>query len=327
MLLRSLKSNPTYQFLLVPFIAIVLWIKSFMEPMLFPFYQGEDAMLLYQPISYLLGKSAMAGTIAALVFMILLAFLVFKINVQYSFIKVRTVLPSVLFILISSGLHELHSMHPVYPAALFLILTIDRIFNSYDKEVIHSNAFDAGILLAVGSLFYFNLVFFFPFLWIGFIILKPQVNWREYILSTLGFVFPWLAAMAYYGATGQVDEFTTIIKANLSLHGSLLKGNLAVQIYLGFLALMILLSSVSLLSQYDFKKISARKYFKAFFWVFLIACILLVANPGVSQDIIILLAIPVSYLVSNYLIYMKRPIWGEIFLYILLAGVIYLQFI
>lgn len=327
MLLRSLKSNPTYQFLLVPFIAIALWIKSFMEPMLFPFYQGEDAMLLYQPISYFLGKNATAGAISALVFMILLAFLVFKINVQYSFIKVRTVLPSVLFILISSGLHELHSMHPVYPAALFLILTIDRIFNSYDKEVIHSNAFDAGILLAVGSLFYFNLVFFFPFLWIGFIILKPQVNWREYILSTLGFVLPWLAALAYYGATGQSDELMAILKSNISLHGSLLKGNLAVQIYLGFLALMILLSSISLLSQYDFKKISARKYFKAFFWVFLISCILLVANPGVSQDIIILLAIPVSYLVSNYLIHMKRPIWGEIFLYILLAGVIYLQFV
>lgn len=327
MLLRSLKSNPTYQFLLVPFIAIALWIKSFMEPMLFPFYQGEDAMLLYQPISYFLGKNATAGTISALVFMILLAFLVFKINVQYSFIKVRTVLPSVLFILISSGLHELHSMHPVYPAALFLILTIDRIFNSYDKEVIHSNAFDAGILLAVGSLFYFNLVFFFPFLWIGFIILKPQVNWREYILSTLGFVLPWLAALAYYGATGQSDELMVTLKSNISLHGSLLKGNLAVQFYLGFLALMILLSSISLLSQYDFKKISARKYFKAFFWVFLISCILLVANPGVSQDIIILLAIPVSYLVSNYLIYMKRPIWGEIFLYILLAGVIYLQFV
>lgn len=295
--------------------------------MIFPFYQGEDAMILYQPIRYFLGQSAMGGTIAALIFIILLAFLVFKINVQYSFIKVRTVLPSVLFIIISSGLHELHSMHPVYPAALFLILTIDRIFNSYEKEVIHSNAFDAGILLAIGSLFYFNLVFFFPFLWIGFIILKPKVNWREYILSTLGFVFPWLAAMAYYGATGQVEQFTTIVKANLSLHGSLLKGNLAVQIYLGFLALIILLSSVSLLSQYDFKKISARKYFKAFFWVFLIACVLMVANPAVSQDIIILLAIPVSYLISNYLIYMKRPVWGEIILYILLAGVIYLQFI
>lgn len=327
MLLKSLKSNQTFHFLLIPFIAGALWIKSFMNPALFPFYSGEDTMLLYQPISALIGKSTVASNVVALIFIILLAFLILKLNVQYTFIRVRTVLPSILFILITSGLHELHAMHPVYPAALFLILTVDRIFNSYDKEVIHSNAFEAGIFLAIGSLFYLNLVFFFPFLWIGFIILKPKVNWREFILSTLGFIFPWLVAFAYYGASGQSDELMVTLKANLSLHQSFLRQNLPIQIYMGFLVFLTLLASVLLLSQYDGKKISSRKYFKAFFWIFLISCILIVANPAVSQDIIVLLAIPLTYLISNYLIFMKRQIWGEIFLYILVAGVIYLQFV
>lgn len=327
MLLKALKSNPTYHFLLIPFIAIALWIKSFLNPAVFPFYPGENMMLLYRPVNAMLGENPLASNIFALIFIILLAFLIFKITVQYSFIKARTILPSALFILITSGLHDLHAMHPVYLAALFLILTIDRIFNSYEKEIIHSNAFDAGVFLAIGSLFYLNLVFFFPFIWIGFIILKPKVNWREYILSLLGFAFPWGIAMAYYAVTGQSDGMMDTLKSNLTLHDSLLKGNLAVQIYMGFLGLLTLLASFSLISQYDWKKISSRKYFKAFFWVFLISCILIPANPAVSQDIIILMAIPLAYLVSNYLIYIKRPIWGEIFVYILLAGVIYLQFV
>jgi hypothetical protein len=327
MLLKTLKSNQTFHFLLIPFIAAALWFKSFMNPIPFPFYPGEDMMLLYQPINALIGKSTVASNIFALIFIILLAFLILKINVQYSFIRVRTVLPSVLFILITSGLHELHAMHPVYPAALFLILTVDRIFNAYDKEVIHSNAFEAGIFLAIGSLFYLNLAFFFPFLWIGFIILKPKVNWREFILTTLGFSFPWLAALAYYAGTGQTDELLGTLKDNISLHQSLLKGSLPIQIYLGFLGFLTLLASFLILSQYDGKKISSRKYFKAFFWIFLISEVLIVANPAVSQDIIILLAIPLTYLISNYLIYMKRQIWGEIYLYILVAGVIYLQFV
>ena len=327
MLLKTLKSNQTFHFLLIPFIAGALWIKSFMNPALFPFYPGEDTMLLYQPISALIGENTVASNIVALLFIILLAFLILKLNVQYTFIKVRSVLPSILFILITSGLHELHAMHPVYPAALFLILTVDRIFNSYDKEVIHSNAFEAGIFLAIGSLFYLNLVFFFPFLWIGFIILKPKVNWREFILSTLGFIFPWLIALAYYGATDQTDELMVTLKSNISLHQSFIKGNLPIQIYLGFLVLLTLLASFLILSHYDGKKISSRKYFKAFFWIFLISCILIPANPAVSQEIIILLAIPLTYLISNYLIFMKRQIWGEIFLYILTAGVIYLQFV
>jgi hypothetical protein len=327
MLLKTLKSNQTFHFLLIPLIAGALWIKSFLNPMPFPFYTGEDMMLLYQPINALIGKSTVASNIFALVFIILLAFLILKLNVQYTFIRVRTVLPSILFILITSGLHELHAMHPVYPAALFLILTVDRIFNAYDKEVIHSNAFEAGIFLAIGSLFYLNLVFFFPFLWIGFLIIKPKVNWREYILSTLGFILPWLAALAYYAGTGQSDDLIGVLKENISSHQSFLVGNLPIQIYLGFLGFLTLLASFLILSQYDGKKISSRKYFKAFFWIFLMSCILIVANPAVSQDIIVLLAIPLTYLISNYLIYMKRPIWGEIYLSILIAGVIYLQFI
>ena len=327
MLLKTLKTNQTFHFLLIPFIAAALWFKSFMNPALFPFYSGEDMMLLYQPINALIGKSTIVSNIFALMFIILLAFLILKLNVQYTFIRVRTVLPSILFILITSGLHELHAMHPVYPAALFLILTVDRIFNAYDKEVIHSNAFEAGIFLAIGSLFYLNLIFFFPFLWIGFIILKQKVNWREFILSTLGFVFPWLVALAYYGATGQTEELLITFKSSISLHQYFLKGNLPIQIYMGFLVLLTLLASFLILSQYDGKKISSRKYFKAFFWIFLISCILIAANPAVSQEIIILLAIPLTYLISNYLIYMKRQIWGEIFLYILTAGVIYLQFV
>lgn len=327
MLLKTLKSNQTFHFLLIPLVAGALWIKSFLNPMLFPFYTGEDSMLLYQPINALIGKSTVASNIFALAFIILLAFLILKLNVQYTFIRVRTVLPSILFILITSGLHELHAMHPIYPAALFLILTIDRIFNAYDKEVIHSNAFEAGIFLAIGSLFYLNLAFFFPFLWIGFIIIKPKVNWREYILSTLGFILPWLAALAYYAGTGQSDALIGVLKENISSHQSFLVGNLPIQIYLGFLGFLTLLASFLILSQYDGKKISSRKYFKAFFWIFLMSSILIVANPAVSQDIIVLLAIPLTYLISNYLIYMKRPIWGEIYLSILTAGVIYLQFI
>jgi hypothetical protein len=80
------------------------------------------------------------------------------------------------------------------------------------------------------------------------------------------------------------------------------------------------------LSQYDGKRISSRRFFKVFFWIFLISTILIVANPAVSQEIIIILALPLTYLISNYLIFMKRQTLGEVIIYILAAGVIYLQF-
>jgi len=327
MILKSLKSNQPFYILFIPLISIGLWINSLLKPLSYPFFQGENAMPLYQPIQYLLGNNPLAGSIVAMLFVVLLAFLILKLNYQYSFIKTRSFLPPALFVLITSGMHELHAMHPIYPAALFLILATDRIFASYDKEIIHSNAFDSGIYLALGSLFCFNLAFIFPFLWIGFIVLKPKVNWREYVLTTLGFILPWIGAFAYFLASNGVDEFYQTIQANIGFRQVFLRGNLPMQIYIGYLVVLILVSSFFLLGQYDGKKISSRKYFKAFFWIFFFAVVLLFAVPAVSQEIIIIQAIPLTYLISNYLIFMRRQVWGEIFLYILLAGVIYLQFI
>ncbi len=327
MLLKTLKSNQPYHILLIPLIAIALWIRSFINPVTFPFYHGEDMMILYQPLDYLLKISPVTSNIVALAFTILLSLLIYKLNVQYAFIRVKTVLPASLFILITSGMHTLHAMHPVYPAALFLILTIDRIFSSYNKPDIHSNAFEAGIFMSIGSLFYLNLIFFFPFLWIGFIILNPKVNWREYVLTTLGFIFPWVAAFVYYLISDRTDELIHIIETNIIAHQSYLRQNLPIQIYIGFLVFLTLLGSVFILAQYDEKKISSRKYFKAFFWVYLITAVLLIGNPAVSQEIIIILAIPLTYLISNYLIFMKRQLWGEVFLYLLTVAIILLQFI
>lgn len=326
MLLKALKTNHAYHYFLIPLIAIAIWARSFMAPAMFSFFPGENMMILYQPVNYLLEDSPLASHIVALLFIILLSFLILKLNVQYAFIRSRTFLPPSLFLLITSGMADLRAMHPVYLAALFLILSIDRIFNTYDKESVHSNAFDSGVFLAIGSLFYFNLVFFFPLLWISFIILRPNVNWREYILTTLGFILPWFAALAYYLVTDGTEELIQTIKANFTLHQVFLRENLPIQIYIGFLVLLTILASLFLLTQYDGKKISSRRYFKTFFWIFLISVILVVANPSVSEEIIIILAIPLTYLISNYLIFMKRQTWGELFLYLLTAGVIILQF-
>lgn len=327
MLLKTLKSNQTYHFILVPVIALALWTKNFLHPAAFAFHSGENQMLLYRPIDLMLSKNPLADNIVALIFVLLLSFFILRLNAQYTFIRVRTFLAPTLFVLMTSGVPELHAMHPVYPAALFLILAIDRIFNSFDKDKIHSDAFEAGFFLAIGALFYMELVFFFPLLWIGFTIVRLKVNWRDFVLTTIGFAIPVVAALGYYLASGQFDDLIQIVQANIFTPQIFLREGLPIQIFVGYLIFMTVLGSIFLLSQYDEKKISTRKYFKVFFWIFLISVILIFAVPTVSQEIIILSAIPLSYLISNYLTYMKHQIWGEVFLYVLLAGVIYLQFI
>ena len=327
MLLRVLKTNQAYHFILIPLMAALLWLPSLIRPETYLFYSGEDMMPLYRPVAWLMAQSKFLNSIVPLIMLVLLSFLAIRLNIQYAFIRIRTFLPASLLIFITSGLISLHAMHPVYFAVFFLLFAIDRIFDSYEKNKIHSNAFDASLLISIGSLFYLNLIFFFPVVWIGLLIIHKQIKWRDFILPLVGLILPWIFTFTVYFFSNRLLDFLIILEKNIFSSNNFLAGNISLQVYLGLLVLITLLGSFFLLSQYDEKKISSRKFFQVFFFVFLISLVLIVVIPAVSQEIFIILAIPLSFLIANYLVFMKRGFWGELILYLLLAGVIYLQFV
>ncbi|KOH45086.1 DUF6427 family protein [Sunxiuqinia dokdonensis] len=327
MILRILKTNQAYHFILIPLMIAGLWFRSYIYPDFFPFFEGENDMFLYQLVNRWFGQSALAGNLLSMVFVIVLAFLILKLNTEYAFIRVRTFLPSNIFVLILGGLLTLHTLHPVYFALLFLLLCVDRIFQSYELEKFHASAFEAGFFIGLGSLFYFPLIFFFPIIWIGFLLINKRLQWRNFVLPLLGLFVPWLFTWSYYYLTNQLPVFVDTIILNVETDNRFFGGNRPLQMYLAYLVLVSLLGSLFLLNQYDEKKISTRKNFQIFFLILLTAVILLIFIPAVSQEIVIIMALPLTYLISNYLIFMKRKVWGNLFIYLFIALIIFMQLV
>ena len=275
-----------------------------------------------------LSQSALVSNLLAMMFVIALSFLVLRLNTAYAFIRIRTFLPSNIFVLIVSGLLSLHALHPVYFALLFLLLCVDRIFQSYELEQFHASAFEAGFFIGLGSLFYLNLIFFFPVIWIGFLLIKKQYQWRNFILPLMGVGVPWLFTWSYYFLTDQCAVFTESITVNLYSDNHFLRDNLPLQIYLGFLTVLTLLSSIFSAHINTTKRKSVPvKTFRFFFLIFSIAFVLLIAVPAVSQEILIIMSLPLTFLISNYLIFMKRKFWSNLFMYLFIALIIYMQFV
>lgn len=327
MILRILKSNQAYHFVLIPLIVLILWFRSFISPEFFPFFEGENKMPLYGPLNGLLSEWPLVNNVLAVLLVILLSFLVLRLNTVYDFIQIRTFLPSNIFVLIVSGLVSLHTLHPVYFGAVFLMLCINRIFDAYANEKVYSNAFDSGFFLAVGSLFYINLIFYFPVIWIGFLLLRRNREWRDFVMSLVGLFLPWLFAFSWYFLRGSLDQFREVIVQNLATSNSFLRDNNAFLVYLGLLTLITLWSSLFLLGQYGAKNISARKYFQIFFVIFLISFVMFFLIPAASHEILVLMAIPLTFLISNYLIAIKSQFWGNLFIIIFLGLIVYMQFI
>ena len=327
MILKTLKSNRASQFLLVSLFIAGFWMRSILHPGVYPFFEGEDKMPLYQLFSMIPGNRALVGCVLSIVFVIFISFMILRLNTVHGLISARTFLPSTIFVFIAGGFVTLHTMHPVYAGILFFILCIDRVFKAYEERKLLSCAFDAGFFLGTGSLFYFCLVFYFPVIIIGLFLIHKRIEWRSFFLSLIGVLLPWLFLFSLYFMTDRQAELWPVIVQNVATPNPFFRATIYFQVYLLFLTLIMLVSSLFLLSEYGTQKINIRKYFKVFLLIFLFSVVILFSVPAVSQEILLILAVPLTFLISNYLILIRKQFWGNLILYIFLGAVIVLQFV
>lgn len=325
MILRILKSNRAVNYILFPLIAVVVWLESLINPEIYSFYHGETQNILYKPVDNLFKDAALLQSIASLVILLALALIVLQINNRYSFIRVRTMLPAPLFIIMISGLIELHTLHPVYFAAFFVLIAIHRFFSAFDKAKPYSAVFDAGLSLGVAALFYFNIVVLFPAFLFGIPILARETRWREFVIVLLGFLLPFIFALSYAFVANQLLEVLKIFEINTLSPNNHFKANVPLQVYLGFLIILTLLGSIKIIQQYDTKKVSTRKFFTVFFLLFVTSLASFTFVPATSQEMLVITAIPVTFLVANFFVFLKSRFWGELLFALLLIIVIILQ--
>jgi len=326
MILRTLKSNQQRNFYLIPAIGILLWIRSLFLPFSYEFYDGENENILFSPLFNLVKDYLVLQVIISLLLVVVLAFIIQILNDKHTLIRVRTKLPGPLFVIIVAGFAQLHTFHPVYPAALFLLFAIYNLFETLEKSKPYSNIFNAGFFLGVGTLFYLNLAIFLPAFLIGTIILSNERNWRGWIIMLIGFVVPLLFAYSYTILTEQTAEMLAIIQKNVYTPVNHFRINIPQYVLLLILVLLTIAGSIKIIQQYDTKKVSTRKYFTVFSLLFISSIISFAFIPVTSQEMLVLMAIPITYLISNFFVFMKSKFWSEFLFSLLLAIVILMQF-
>ncbi|NQU55183.1 MAG: hypothetical protein HQ522_21910 [Bacteroidetes bacterium] len=326
MILRTLKSNRSINLLLFPLIGIAFWLKSLLHPFSYQFFAGENDNVLFASINNITENLPFVQVVLSLVMVILIAVIVQVVNDRFSFIRVRTKLPATLFIVIVSGFTQLHTLHPVFLAAIFLLLAIYSLFDTFEKTKPYPNIFNAGFLVGVGTLFYFNLVVLLPAFFIGITVLTKENRWRGFIILLIGFFGPFIFAFTYAILTEQTLEMLKTFEENIVTPVNHFRANIPLHGLLSVLILITLTSSIKILQQYDSKKVSTRKYFTFFLMLFLFSMLSFAFIPATSQEMLVIVAIPLTYLISNFFVFMKSRFWSEFLFILLLAIVIFMQF-
>jgi len=327
MILRTLKSNHSVNYLLFPLLGIIFWLQALINPQIYSFFNGESENILYQPVASLLQQNALAQSIVSLILVLILAFIAQLVNNRYNFIRIRTMLPAPLLIIILGGFTKIHTLHPVYFTSIFVMLAIYRLFNAFDKPKPYSTAFDTGFLLGLGSLFYFNIIILLPAFLIGIGILSSNYRWRQFVIVFLGFLLPLVFAFSYAFLTDSFLELLKTFERSIIMPNNHFKSNITLHIFLGFLIVLTVIGSINIIQQYDSKKVSTRKYFMVFFFIFIFSLFSFTFVPATSQEMLVISAIPLTFLISNYFVFLKSRFWGELLFSLLLILVITLQII
>jgi hypothetical protein len=324
MLLKILRANHFYNFVLSAAVGILWLLGSIIEGGIFPSASCVNTTPLCLPLMNS-GITYIGAIFINYLTVVIISFLLLQINAKFDFVKERTFLPVFLFIFIVYALPDLRVIQPIFIAAILYLMAVRSIFGAFEKRDAIRSSFDSSFFIGLAGIFYIPATIFIILVPISIFLLRNKIKWRDIIIPFVGVILPWIFLFSYYYITNNSSTLIELISNSFVRKERLFLHNTYIQIYLSYIVLLIACSSYFILHQYGLKNIDVRRYFKILFLFFICSSVMLLF-PFVSSEILVFITLPLTFLITNYFIFLKRRFWAEFFLLILVILSITLQF-
>ncbi|HKK62243.1 MAG TPA: hypothetical protein VJ951_06775 [Bacteroidales bacterium] len=325
MLLRLLKNNRFGGFLFIIFLMAALWLKSFIAPM--PEDDPVQGMPLYDLLFGGLESRRILSSIVSILFYGLLIILVYHLNVIHFLLEGRTIMPSAFFLMVAATFPPALQINPILVSSLFFMLAIITLIRGEEHRAEPLSLFNAALFLAVGSLFYFKILYFIPFLWITASVIRP-IQWRGIVNPLLVVIMTGLFHFTYYWVfKNDGSMLLDILRENNIIGGNFENFSVSIWILLGFIFFLVIISSVYIIRRFQVRKIIVRKLYQIFFFLFIYTLLFYVAFSNYSAEIMPIFALPLAFLFSVIFIRKKNRWPYEALLWIWLGLIAYVTII
>ncbi len=325
MLLRFFRTNGAQIIVIIPIIGMILWLGPLLNTSKISLLSDQIRLPLYDTLFGYLQSVEFIGKIVSFVLILAIAFLLVRLNTRFIIINNRTYLPALIYILIVSGIPDIQKLNPALIATFLMLLIIEQILDSYRFENLFYGFFTAAFFLGIGCLVYPFFTFYLITLWAGIILLR-KFNWREWVFSIMGLITPFLFTFSYYYILEDKPAYVFEQYAPFFSHSYDFTGYTPqVYIFIGIITFVMLIASQFLLQAYSARKILSRRAYSLLLWLFLNSLALFFLVDQASVEIIYIAAIPLAFLLSNYLVFVKATFWGNLFLLLLLLSAFFNQ--
>lgn len=324
MLLRILKKNTASGYLFLVVVAVMAWLPQILMDSWQVMFFDNNPMPLFKLITNHLPTGSQESKLLSLGIVLLIGMYLINFNYRYVILKDRTLFPAFFFIIIVSSIPSLQRLHPALLSMIFFIPALEKLLSSYKTERLSYNYFEASFYIGAGSLLYFNFIYYIIIVWVALLILRPVI-WREWVFSIMGFLAPWFFfAVTYFLLYNSFLPVVGLLVVNFTVADTNNFILFPEMIFFSFLLLLIIISSKYVVNSMPTMKILPRKIFVLFFWVWLLTVVMYSVIETANIELIIPAAIPVSFLLSHFILSLRSKFWGNFVLWTIVAGLLVL---
>ncbi|MBX7182786.1 MAG: hypothetical protein K1X82_11800 [Bacteroidia bacterium] len=249
------------------------------------------------------------------------ALLINGLNETFEMRSKANQLPALMYLLFIAVFPDDHRLNPALLGNLFLMGSWWFIFATYREDKCMNEIFLGFLLLSLGALVYFPLVFQFPGLLISLAVLR-SFNWREWSVGFIAFLLPFVYLFSYYYLNDELYQkaYSIFVEGILDWvwDFKFTNSNILFILFTGILFLLSLLIHVSLMNT---GKVKAQKYLTNVFFSLIISAIIVVFTQYWSNSATMMLVLPLSFMFANFFNQLASKFVGELLLWVMIAVV------
>ena len=199
-----------------------------------------------------------------------------------------------------------------------ILIFLDILFDSYQKKYPFSNFFNSGLIIGLLSLFFLNIITCYIIILVAGITFN-NLNWRTFTASLIGLIIPFIFYFMFIFCL-DITNFSTLISSLLNTKQKILYSNSSFFMTISFV-LSFCFSLIELYRWIYKKSIRSRKSFIVIL-SFLCVCIAIFIMS--NYTLLYFSIIPLSIIISNYLIYYRNRLIAElVFLLLIVSSFVY----
>ena len=318
MILRAVHNSRISAFAIAFLILPVFWVRLFLLKTVHITTFNNPCMPLWDNIiEPIFGYSKYSAAALSMILAFFIAFSINRMILKFGLMHKQSMLPFVVYVLLSSAFLSVQKLNPIWIFTLFFILGIEQLFLGVGKRKPQVNCFNASLLVGIGVLFYAKGVLLFAVFFMIMAILRIA-NHKSIIACLLGLLLPFAIQFCFYFITDNTIEFFARIEENILANLGQYNHGIFSQIYMG---IMILLNIISIILSFKFmqsQKNLTRRYFRCFTWMMFVICAAIL-TPFFSMEIIPVIALISTVIISLWLDNIKRNRIQEIITSILIV--------